>query len=114
MPILILCGSFVATCRHGASFILMHIFIYFEHDNSLFKIPSCIIKTTCYNVHIYLLFFYFEHVHFYLFLPYIKHVFRTFFFTHEKHVPPLSRKPQITFDSEDDYGSFRITLQKYL
>lgn len=49
-------------------------------------------------IYIYL-FFRFEHVHFYQFLPYYYTV--------------IISDANI-FDSEDDYGSFGITLQEYL
>ena len=49
-------------------------------------------------IYIYL-FFRFEHVHFYQFLPYYLTAIIS---------------DGIIFDSEDYYGSFGITLQKYL
>ena len=70
MLIFTLCGSFVARMCHYRMFIFMLFSKYFERDNSMFKISSCIIRSTCYNVHIYLFIFCFEHVHFYQFLPY--------------------------------------------
>ena len=57
MPIFTLCGSFVARMCHYRTFIFMLFSRYFERDNSMFKISSCIIRSTCYNVHIYLFIF---------------------------------------------------------
>lgn len=59
MPIFTLCGSFVARMCHYTVFILIQFLKYFELYNSMFKISSCIIRSTCYNVHIYLFIFLF-------------------------------------------------------